>query len=136
MTSPPDPASPDPARLPPKVGRRRLAALTSAADAAGHRVVELELAGCTDKTSLLAQAARAFSFPGWFGHNWDALADSLGDLSWLDAPGYLLVLRHADRLETLAPEIWQTLCEILADVAADRRTEGIRWCTVRCEDDS
>lgn len=39
--------------------------------------------------------ARALGFPDWFGANWDALEDCLGDLSWRPAEGYVLVLRSA-----------------------------------------
>ena len=35
----------------------------------------------------------ALAFPGWFGKNWDALADSLGDLSWRKGIGHVLVFR-------------------------------------------
>ena len=56
------------------------------------RAESLENAG--DKAALLREIAAALEFPGGFGANWDALADSLGDLSWLSAPGYLLLLDH------------------------------------------
>ena len=35
--------------------------------------------------------AQALAFPGWFGNNWDALEDSLGDLSWRKGAGHVLV---------------------------------------------
>ncbi|MGQ0545591.1 MAG: barstar family protein [Betaproteobacteria bacterium] len=47
--------------------------------------------------------AKALDFPAWFGGNWDALEDCLGDLSWRKPP-YLLVLRnfrHGDELGIL-----------------------------------
>jgi len=56
---------------------------TSPADA--HLDVRIDLAGCTDKATLLARFAAALHFPDWFGHNWDALSDCLTDLSWLAA---------------------------------------------------
>src|SRR5699024_7231387 len=43
----------------------------------------IELSGTTDKSEILTRIASALIFPDWFGHNWDALADCLGDLSWL-----------------------------------------------------
>ena len=39
--------------------------------------------------------AEAFEFPP-HGQNWDAMHDWLGDLSWLPAPGYLLIVDHVD----------------------------------------
>jgi hypothetical protein len=41
---------------------------------------------------LLNNLASALGFPDWFGHNWDALEDCLTDLSWRDAPGYVLLI--------------------------------------------
>lgn len=39
----------------------------------------------------LEKIARALGFPEWFGDNWDALEDSLGDLSWREAEGHVLL---------------------------------------------
>lgn len=47
------------------------------------------------KEALLQNFAAALRFPAWFGHNWDALEDCLGDLSWSDAPGHVLLIEGA-----------------------------------------
>ena len=41
----------------------------------------------------LQEIAQALAFPEWFGGNWDALEDSLGDLSWREGEGHVLVFR-------------------------------------------
>jgi len=45
-----------------------------------------------DKARLLQNMASALRFPDWFGHNWDALEDCLTDLSWREAPAYVLLI--------------------------------------------
>jgi hypothetical protein len=47
---------------------------------AGWTFVHLSTADVTDKAGLLDGAAAAFGFAGWFGRNWDAFRDSLGDV--------------------------------------------------------
>jgi len=39
----------------------------------------------------LQEIAQALAFPEWFGGNWDALEDLLGDLSWRRGDGHVLV---------------------------------------------
>jgi hypothetical protein len=51
----------------------------------------IPLAGAKGKAEVLDAVARALAFPAWFGRNWDALEDCLGDLSWRDASGHVLV---------------------------------------------
>ena len=111
--------------------RAQLARISDDAIAAGHVVVTFDLTACHDKATLLQVAAAAFHFPDWFGHNWDALSDSLGDLSWLDAPGYLVVLAGADGFEQRCPQLWRVLSEILAETAVQRRADGVAWHNLR-----
>jgi len=49
------------------------------------------------KEELLKNIAQALDFPDWFGHNWDALEDCLSDLSWREAPGYILLFEKPRR---------------------------------------
>jgi hypothetical protein len=42
----------------------------------------------------LRAIAQALHFPDWFGGNWDALEDCLGDLSWRPGDGHVLVFRN------------------------------------------
>jgi len=57
-------------------------------------VAEISLA----KEHLFKAFASALEFPAWFGQNWDALEDCLGDLSWRAAEGHVLLVLHHDRL--------------------------------------
>ncbi|UGY90624.1 barstar family protein [Streptomyces gobiensis] len=99
------PAAPD-TELPEMLG---------AAGAAGWHSAAVDLGGVRDKAAFLDRCARALALPDWFGHNWDALADSLTDLSWWGEPrGYLLVTRDWDGFEQAAPGDATTAAEVLA----------------------
>src|SRR5262249_48535451 len=41
----------------------------------------------------LRAIAEALQFPAWFGGNWDALEDCLGDLSWRPAGDHVLLFQ-------------------------------------------
>jgi hypothetical protein len=69
--------------------------LRASANEGGFAVFEADIANASGKGEVLAELARAIAAPDWFGHNWDALADALGDLSWYPASGYVLLL-HGD----------------------------------------
>ncbi len=86
--------------------------------ALGFAVVSINLRDCRGKADALQRFAQELRFPDWFGGNWDALADSLGDLSWLPAAGYLLLLDHAQEWRETAPEEFDTLLDILDEAAA------------------
>lgn len=89
--------------------------------------IRIDLAGCTDKTELLARLAQALRFPHWFGHNWDALSDCLTDLSWLPAQQYRLVLCEPQALRAAAPETLDTALEILAEAAEFWAHSGVAF---------
>jgi len=58
----------------------------------GLVLFEVNLGTSHGKGELLANMAQVLQAPEWFGHNWDALADVLGDLSWQAGDGYVLLL--------------------------------------------
>ncbi|MEU5091904.1 barstar family protein [Streptomyces sp. NPDC021356] len=92
-------------------------------DLAGRLVVALDLDGVTDKAGLMDRVARALALPGWFGRNWDALADSLADPSvWpkeAAGRGLLLVVRGWRAYAAGRPEEWRIAEDVFAQ-AADR----------------
>ena len=76
-----------------RVSRRD--AVDDAVRGSGIDVAEIDLAG----GNALEGLARGLAFPAWFGDNWDALEDCLGDLSWRAGEAHLLVLGNAQRLK-------------------------------------
>lgn len=91
--------------------------LLAAATQLGYCARSIDLGACADKAALLQRMADALDFPQWFGHNWDALADSLGDLSWVPAPGYVLLLRHAADLRNRHPKDFGIALDILREAS-------------------
>jgi len=74
----------------------------------GWRPIVVDGRTARDKASLIEACARAFAFPDWVGRNWDALADALGDLSWLPADGFLVTWQR-QRVVTG----WETVVDVL-----------------------
>jgi RNAse (barnase) inhibitor barstar len=103
-----------------------LTALVRAARAAGVRLHRIDLRTCRDKADLLKAIATGLAFPAWFGHNWDALADCLGDLSWHAARHLVVVFEHAESLIDAAPGDYLTALEIFAEAAAAQHADGRR----------
>jgi hypothetical protein len=72
----------------------KLEDLRADAAQAGFTLFDADLEAVHSKGLFLAAVAQAVRAPDWFGTNWDALADALGDLSWQPAAGYVLLLRN------------------------------------------
>lgn len=70
--------------------------------------------GGLGKAGYLAALAAAVGAPEYFGGNWDALADGLQDLSWVEAPAYALVLHG---VPALTEEERGIAADILSDTA-------------------
>lgn len=99
--------------------------IAQVAVACGCRVCRIDLAGCEDKTGLLARIAAALDFPDWFGHNWDALADCLDDLEWLPADAYVILFENVtEAAPTLSVDL-ATALSIFADAADDWALLGV-----------
>lgn len=93
--------------------------LAAAAQDAGLLARRVDLLGCADKRTLLLRMALALDFPATSGHNWDALSDSLRDLSWLPARGYALLFDGAGEMRNADEESFDTLLSILDEASAD-----------------
>jgi RNAse (barnase) inhibitor barstar len=110
-------------------GVRRLSAtaeaIARAAAANGFVLWRVDLADVRDKGGLLTALAGAIDFPDWFGRNWDALQDCLGDLSWRPAPGYVVVLEHCDGFSERAPQEFKTALEVFNTAADSWREQDI-----------
>ena len=57
------------------------------------RGATLDVVTVDAKDNLFDSLARALAFPDWFGRNWDALEDVLGDLSWRKGDGHVVIFR-------------------------------------------
>ncbi|MEI7967839.1 MAG: barstar family protein [Betaproteobacteria bacterium] len=102
------------------VYRAAVAGLALPPSAVG-RVVHLH--GPADKAQLLQAFARSFGFPAWFGDNWDALEEALGDLTPPSA-GLVLRLSGLEGLDAMDAGTVQALLELLDDVARDWAGRG------------
>lgn len=91
-----------------------------AAQQAQFSLFDVDMAEAHSKGALLAALAEKIGAPEWFGNNWDALADALGDMSWRPAPGYVLLLRDA----SLAAGDEETLNNILMETVAFWKSQG------------
>jgi hypothetical protein len=69
--------------------------------------------GIDGKNQLFTVLDEGLRLPWYFGRNWDALADCLGDLSWLNQR--VVVLRHDDALPGLSEHDRRTYLSILID---------------------
>lgn len=105
--------------------------IVAAAEACAYQVFRVDLSRARDKESLLAAVGRDMAFPEWFGVNWDALADSLGDLGWRPAEGYLVILEHCDRINGRAHDDLVAALHIFSAAADEWRERGVAfWCLV------
>lgn len=107
------------------VDARENDSLADAARALDFQVVHIDLAGCDGKDEVLRRFARALQFPDWFGGNFDALADSLGDLSWARADGYLLLIEHTDAWRQADDDNFAALLDILNEAAVVWGEQGV-----------
>lgn len=79
-----------------------------------------------DKATFLSAVAAALAFPDYFGRNWDALDECLGDLDrWAPAAGYLIVYDHFDRFARADPTAWQTALDVFLHAIEHWRGKGI-----------
>lgn len=70
-----------------------------------------------DKAAILQACASALRFPGWFGHNWDALEECLLDLPLAGTPGLVIEMEGLSALARAEPETLRDAIAVFTDVA-------------------
>jgi hypothetical protein len=88
------------------------------ADAERRGAVAHLVGSAATKAGLLEEFARALEFPAWVGRNWDALADALGDLSWLPAAPHVVVWAGSAALRNAHPAEYATALDVLRHAAS------------------
>jgi len=85
-------------------------AVDEVAKSTGFDAADIDLKG----GDALRAIAKALRFPDWFGNNWDALEDCLGDLSWRKGDAHVLVLRNWQKM---SPDDLGVLIDVLRSSA-------------------
>jgi RNAse (barnase) inhibitor barstar len=78
-----------------------------------------------NKDALLRALHANRSLPKHFGFNWDALVDSLSDLTPGDAKGFVLILQQPQTLRAQSPEDYATFVTVMGEVSARWAAEGV-----------
>jgi RNAse (barnase) inhibitor barstar len=86
---------------------------------AGLSVRRIDLSGCDSKAALLLRIATVLDFPQTSGRNWDALSDSLRDLSWIKpkSKGYVLLFEQAHDFRSQHETEFDTLLDVLDEAS-------------------
>ena len=100
------------------------AQLEQATQDLGYAQYAVDLGDAADLDAALSEIGRALAFPDWYGHNLDALHDCLTDFSWHEAPGYVLLIRGADRLHA-DEAAFAALNAVFVDSADFWREDGV-----------
>ncbi len=99
------------------IAPRLIGPLRAAAKGAGVAWFDLDLAGVTSQEAFLKRCAAKLQFPGYFGHNWDALHECLLDLAGTGSPGTVVHWRRGAVLAKRAPGTIKTALEVLRESA-------------------
>jgi len=77
---------------------------------------------CQTTQALLGEWARAFAFPSYFGHNWDAFDECITDLDWLPAYCYIAIVSDASTVLPYDDAAFAIFIRVL-------RSAAIAWST-------
>lgn len=102
----------------------QLTAVLGAAARARFPVLRSELGDQKGTSAVLTKLGQDWGFPIWYGANFDALIDCLGDPEWHPAKGHLLIITGLDSLRFTDPDDFVTLIEVLRTAAAERCGSG------------
>lgn len=81
---------------------------------AGWHSAYLDGSRIYDKQSLLTEAAKALSFPDYFGMNWDAFEECITEPGFIEGDSFVLLYDHAAILYAQHPAEWKVFYDIMA----------------------
>ena len=76
----------------------------------------IDLSELKSKEDLMSALSAVFALPDYFGRNWDALEESISELT----PAGPIVLNSTSAFQELNPESFRMLLQILSDTLAHR----------------
>ena len=101
-----------------------LPAFSAAARQAGVKEFRVDLADCRSVAAVLEKLGHDLDFPDWYGANFDALNDCLGDPDWQPLPALAIHLGGLATLRAVDADSFATLIEVFLSAAEYRREEG------------
>ncbi len=72
----------------------------------GWQFFHVDGAKVQDKRSFIRTVGKALDFPTYSAQNWDAFEESIRDLTWSPAKGYLVLFDEPDQFAAQDPEQW------------------------------
>ncbi|MBK8050305.1 MAG: barstar family protein [Anaerolineales bacterium] len=104
--------------------RAKVDSVRDAVEEQGWRFFHLDGTTIQDKLSFLAATRAALELPSYTGHNWDAFEETINELSWAPAPGYVVLYDNAANFAEAQPEQWDTALSILQAASANWAAAG------------
>jgi len=98
--------------------------LAQAAAEAGLAAWRVDIGHAHGKADFLEHVSTTLNFPKTFGGNWDALADCLRDLSWIEGKGYVLILEKSKHFCSAHKHEFDEAIGVLSDAAEFWRGQG------------
>ncbi len=92
---------------------------------AGLLVLRVDLSVCEDDQDVQRQLALAFDLKADAAQGWDTLAHALCDRDGLSAPGYVLLLDHANTLHNRAEAAYMAMRKTLILAAKRWHARGV-----------
>lgn len=111
-----------------------LAEVTAKAEALGWMVFQMDGGDLPDKSAFLSRSATVMRFPAYFGQNWDAFEETINDLSWAPAAGYVLLYDRVANFAVNRPAEWAIALDILRAAAAEWARRGVPFTVLLRQD--
>lgn len=90
----------------------------------GWQFFHVDGANVQDKRSFIRSVGATLQFPTYSAQNWDAFEESIRDLSWAPARGYVVLFDEPDQFAAREPAQWAVAHAVLEDAVRFWREEG------------